>query len=166
MKTKREDPLPKKVILCESHFSAEMFDKSVDLQRRFMKERGMKLKQRKLITTAVPDIFPFSSSKQAVKRPNIMTKIRERQKKNRSAQSQTDHVQPPIQTSDVGTQTREENVTSEELNTIFNTTALETMADLLGLPSLPSIVRKFYRTHEKDDQNADQNEEKFGSFHQ
>ena len=37
LKAKREDPLPKKVILCEGHFSAEMFDKSVDLERRFMK---------------------------------------------------------------------------------------------------------------------------------
>uniref|UniRef100_A0A7M5X8L0 Uncharacterized protein n=2 Tax=Clytia hemisphaerica TaxID=252671 RepID=A0A7M5X8L0_9CNID len=101
-----------------------------------------------------------------VHKRSTQTNLRTQIKKNRSAQSQTDHVQPPIQTSDVGTQTREENVTSEELNTIFNTTALETMADLLGLPSLPSIVRKFYRTHEKDDQNADQNEEKFGSFHQ
>ena len=32
IKNKREDELPKKVVLCENHFSEEMFDKSREME--------------------------------------------------------------------------------------------------------------------------------------
>ena len=37
IKIQRKDDLPKKIVLCETHFSGEMFDKSVDLQIKLLK---------------------------------------------------------------------------------------------------------------------------------
>ena len=40
IKNKRKDELPKKIVLCESHFSNEMFDESREMQIRMAKLQG------------------------------------------------------------------------------------------------------------------------------
>ena len=109
IKNKRKDELPKKIVLCENHFSDEMFDKSIDMQNQFL--QGMlyllsciftsfpinriltvqsnsffvfikemgSRRRRKLISNAFPDILPYSIAQNVTTRQNVMTKVRKRQ---------------------------------------------------------------------------------------
>ena len=40
IKTKRVDPLPKEILLCEEHFSEDQFDKNIDRKNDLMVEKG------------------------------------------------------------------------------------------------------------------------------
>ncbi|XP_066914318.1 uncharacterized protein [Clytia hemisphaerica] len=229
IKNKRKDELPKKIVLCENHFSDEMFDESREMQIRMAKLQEASNDEtqetrkiaRKLKPDALPDIMPHSVAQNICTRPNVMAKVRQSQMVDSmvkvgsvepepepddfqsheelsfenfqslpSAQSpvqpsenvmvemveksiQTDNRVKTIKTRAKGVQTvqlerptPDEHVTKNQtvlddsfdadFERVFNTKEIDTLADTLGLPSLPATIRKFYRQQDHQPNGSNQ----------
>ena len=52
-KSKKADPLPKEVFLCEEHFSPEQFDSAVDLKIKLLPQTGIILIISMLVFSAI-----------------------------------------------------------------------------------------------------------------